>query len=142
MDLDERAAAFRSRPLGDSGPFKFVAADVPTMNVRENGRVINGIVMLAGGVNADGHCEVLGLRVTTSETAAAWKTFFADLVARGLSGVKLMTSDAHAGLVEAIAANLPGTSWQRSELDVGHAQEPVAGGENDAVLGLRPTRCA
>ena len=40
-------------------------------------------------------------------------TFFADLVARGLTGVKLITSDAHAGLVEAMRANFPGTSWQR-----------------------------
>jgi transposase-like protein len=55
----------------------------------------------------------LGVTVTTSETEEAWNVFFADLVARGLHGVKLVTSDAHRGLVEAIAANLPGTTWQR-----------------------------
>ncbi|MGN6199487.1 IS256 family transposase, partial [Humibacter sp.] len=65
------------------------------------------------GVNADGRREVLGLRVATSETGAAWTSFFADLVARGLGGVRLVTSDAHQGLVEAIAANLPGAAWQR-----------------------------
>src|SRR5699024_7380422 len=65
------------------------------------------------GVNGDGHREVLGMRVATSETGAAWNSFFADLVARGLGGVRLVTSDAHAGLVEAIAAHLPGASWQR-----------------------------
>ncbi|GAB3543794.1 IS256-like element IS1081 family transposase [Arthrobacter tecti] len=112
-DLDEQVAAFRTRPLGDAGPFTFVAADALTMKVREGGRVINAVVMVATGVNADGHREVLGLRVATSETGAAWNTFFADLVARGLTGVRLVTSDAHAGLVEAIAANLPGASWQR-----------------------------
>ena len=53
------------------------------------------------------------MRVATSETGPAWNQFFADLVARGLAGVRLVTSDAHRGLVEAIAANLPGTSWQR-----------------------------
>ena len=53
------------------------------------------------------------MRVSTSETGPAWKEFFADLVARGLSGVRLVTSDAHLGLVEAIAANLPGATWQR-----------------------------
>lgn len=83
------------------------------MKVREGGRVINTVVMLATGVNADGHREVLGLRVATSETGPAWNEFFADLVARGLTGVRLVTSDAHQGLVEAIAANLPGASWQR-----------------------------
>lgn len=51
--------------------------------------------------------------MATSETRQAWNTFFADLVARGLQGVMLVTSDAHAGLVEAIAANLPGAAWQR-----------------------------
>ena len=112
-DLDEHVEQFRHRPLGDAGPFTFVAADALTMKVREGGRVINAVVLVATGVNADGRREVLGLRVATSETGAAWNSFFADLVARGLSGVRLVTSDAHAGLVEAIAANLPGASWQR-----------------------------
>lgn len=112
-DLDEQVTAFRTRPLGDAGPFTFVAADALTMKVRENGRVVNAVVLVATGVNADGHREVLGIKVATSETAAAWNAFFADLVARGLHGVRLVTSDAHAGLVEAIAANLPGTAWQR-----------------------------
>ena len=112
-DLDEQVAAFRTRPLDESGPFTFVAADALTMKVRENGRVVAAVVLVATGVNADGHREVLGVKVATSETAAAWNTFFADLVARGLRGVKLITSDAHSGLVEAIAANLPGATWQR-----------------------------
>jgi putative transposase len=64
------------------------------------------------GVNGDGHREVLGVRVATAETGTAWNAFFADLVARGLTGVRLVTSAAHAGLVEAVAANLPGASWQ------------------------------
>jgi putative transposase len=69
--------------------------------------------MVATGVNADGHREILGLQVATGETHAGWLTFFRDLTARGLTGVALVTSDAHAGLVEAIAATLPGASWQR-----------------------------
>ena len=111
-DLDQLVEEFRHRPLGDAGPFTFVAADALTMKVREGGRVINAVVLLATGVNGDGHREVLGMRVATSETGAAWNEFFADLVARGLGGVRLVTSDAHRGLVEAIAANLPGTTWQ------------------------------
>ncbi|QAY62036.1 IS256 family transposase [Xylanimonas allomyrinae] len=112
-DLDEQVDAFRHRPLDESGPFTFVAADALTMKVREAGRVINAVVLVATGVNGDGHREVLGTRVVTSETGAAWNEFFADLVARGLTGVRLVTSDAHRGLVEAIAANLPGATWQR-----------------------------
>ena len=112
-DLDEQVAAFRTRSLADAGPFTFVAADALTMKVREAGRVINAVVLVATGVNGDGHREVLGCKVTTSETKEAWNAFFADLVARGLTGVRLVTSDAHRGLVEATAANLPGATWQR-----------------------------
>jgi putative transposase len=112
-DLDAQVAAFRTRPLGESGPFTFVAADALTMKVREHGRVVNAVVLVATGVNADGHREVLGVKVATSETKQAWNAFFADLVARGLTGTLLVTSDAHAGLVDAIAANLPGAGWQR-----------------------------
>ena len=53
------------------------------------------------------------MKVATAETKEAWNVFFADLVARGLAAVRLVTSDAHAGLVEAIAANLLGATWQR-----------------------------
>lgn len=112
-ELDAIVEDFRHRPLGDAGPFTFVTADALTMKVREGGRVVNTAVLLATGVNGDGHREVLGMRVATSETGSAWNEFFADLVARGLTGVRLVTSDAHTGLREAIAANLPGTTRQR-----------------------------
>jgi transposase-like protein len=111
-DLDAHVADFRTRPL-DAGPYTFVAADALMMKVREGGRVINVAVLVATGVNADGHREILGVQVNTAKTGAGWLAFFRDLVARGLSGVALVTSDAHAGLVEAIAATLPGASWQR-----------------------------
>ncbi len=111
--LDEHVTQFRHRPLDDAGPFTLVAADALTMKVREGGRVVNTVVMIATGVNADGRREVLGVQTGTSETGAGWNMFFADLVARGLTGVRLVTSDAHAGLVDAIAANLPGATWQR-----------------------------
>jgi Transposase, Mutator family len=69
--------------------------------------------LLATGVNADGHREILGLQVTTGEDGAGWLGFFRDLTARGLTGVQLVTSDAHNGLVSAIGATLPGAAWQR-----------------------------
>jgi putative transposase len=112
-DLDAQVEAFRTRSLAEAGPFTFLAADALMMKVREGGRVINAAVLVATGVNGDGHREILGLRLATAETKEAWNAFFADLVARGLTGVRLVTSDAHAGLVEAIAANLPGATWQR-----------------------------
>jgi putative transposase len=111
-DLDEQVAAFRTRPL-DAGPYTFVAADALVLKVREGGRVVNVHALLAAGVNADGHREILGLQVTSAEDGAGWLAFFRDLTARGLTGVALVTSDAHRGLVEAIGATLPGASWQR-----------------------------
>jgi len=111
-ELDVQVADFRSRPL-DAGPYTFVAADALVLKVREGGRVVNVHALIATGVNADGHREILGLQVTSAEDGAGWLGFFRDLTARGLSGVKLVTSDAHPGLVAAIGATLPGAGWQR-----------------------------
>ncbi|MDP9466947.1 MAG: transposase, partial [Actinomycetota bacterium] len=103
---------FRSRPL-DAGPYIFVAADALVLKVREGGRVVNVHALLATGVNVDGHREILGLQTTSAEDGAGWLSFFRDLTARGLTGVRLVTSDSHRGLVAAIGATLPGASWQR-----------------------------
>jgi transposase-like protein len=111
-DLDEQVEAFRTRPL-DAGPYTFLAADALVLKVREGGRTVNVHALVATGVNADGYREILGLQVTSSEDGAGWLAFFRDLLARGLNGVALVTSDAHAGLVDAIGATLPGASWQR-----------------------------
>ena len=111
-ELDEAVEAFRSRPL-DAGPYTFVAADALVLKVRENGRVVGVHSLIATGVNAEGYREILGVAVTSAEDGAAWLTFFRDLVARGLSGVGLVTSDAHPGLMAAIGATLPGAAWQR-----------------------------
>jgi putative transposase len=93
-DLDAQVEAFRTRPL-DAGPYTFIAADALTMKVREAGRVVNLACLVATGVNADGHREILGLDVCSVESHAGWLTFFRGLTARGLSGVSLVTSDAH-----------------------------------------------
>src|SRR4051812_2957035 len=111
-ELDAQVADFRHRPL-DAGPYPFLAADALVLKVREGGRVVNVHALVATGVNGDGHREILGLQVTSAEDGAGWLAFFRDLTARGLSGVALVTSDAHAGLVTAIGATLPGASWQR-----------------------------
>ncbi|WP_246655210.1 IS256 family transposase, partial [Nonomuraea guangzhouensis] len=110
--LDEQVEAFRTRAL-DAGPYTFVWLDALTQKVREGGRTINVHALVATGVNANGQREVLGLDVTSAEDGAGWLAFLRGLVARGLSGVQLVVSDAHRGLVEAIGAALPGAAWQR-----------------------------
>ena len=111
-ELDEMVASFRSRPL-DAGPYAFVWIDALTQKVREGGRTVNVHALIATGVNADGKREILGLDVASSEDGAGWLAFLRGLAARGLSGVQLVTSDCHHGLRDAIAAVLPGASWQR-----------------------------
>jgi transposase-like protein len=110
--LDEQVSAFRERPL-DAGPYTFVWADALTVKVREDGRVVNVHALIATGVNADGHREILGLDVASTEDGAGWLAFLRGLVARGLTGVQLVISDAHRGLVAAIGSALPGAAWQR-----------------------------
>ena len=110
--LDAQVEAFRTRPL-DAGPYTYVWLDGLTMKVREGGRIVNVVVVVATGVNANGNREVLGLDLITSEDGAGWLAFLRSLVARGLSGVQLVISDCHEGLRQAIAATLPGASWQR-----------------------------
>ena len=110
--LDEGVEAFRSRPL-DGAPYTYVWLDALTMKVREAGRIVNLAAVVATAVGADGHREILGLDLITTEDGAGWTQFLRGLVARGLAGVRLVVSDDHSGLVAAIAAVLPGASWQR-----------------------------
>jgi len=109
--LDTQVEAFRNRPL-DSGHYTFVWMDALVIKVREHGRTVNVHALIAVGVNADGGREVLGLDVCSDEDGAGWLAFLRSLTARGLSGVKLVISDAHRGLVGAVGAALPGASWQ------------------------------
>jgi putative transposase len=110
--LDEQVAAFRNRPL-DAGPYTYVWIDALTQRVREGGRIVNVSALIATGVNAEGHREILGLDVATGEDGASWLAFCRGMVARGLSGVQLVISDAHEGLKAAIGASLSGAAWQR-----------------------------
>ena len=110
--LDAQVEAFRNRPL-DTGPYTFLALDALVVKVRERGRIVGVHTLIATGVNADGQREVLGLDVTSEEDGAGWLAFLRSLTARGLSGVRLVVSDAHRGLVAATGAALPGAAWQR-----------------------------
>jgi len=112
QSLDQIVEDFRTRPL-DGSPYAYVTLDALVVKCREGGRTVNVCVVHAVGVNKDGFRESLGLDVVTSEDGAAWLAYIRGLVARGLAGVKLVSSDAHPGLVDAIAASLPGASWQR-----------------------------
>jgi putative transposase len=127
--LDAQVEAFRNRPL-DSGSYTFVWLDALTIKVREAGRTVNVHALVAVGVNADGQREVLGLDVASTEDGAGWLAFLRSLTARGLSGVRLVISDAHRGLVEANRYELAleplaccdhSACWRRSGRDAKNA---------------------
>jgi putative transposase len=111
-ELDEEVERFRNRALEGSYPYVWI--DATYVKARQDGRVASTAVIIAVGVKAEsGEREVLGLDVGPSEDGAFWTSFLRSLVARGLSGVRLVTSDSHRGLKSAVAAVLVGASWQR-----------------------------
>ncbi len=110
-ELEAEVERFRTRPL--SAPYPSRWLDATFLKVREHGRVSNQAVVIAVGVTASGGREILGVEVGPSEDGAFWLGFLRSLVARGLGGVRLVTSDAHEGLRQAIGAVLHGASWQR-----------------------------
>jgi transposase-like protein len=111
-DLDTEVAAFRDRSLAGQA-FPYVFLDATYCKARVDHRVVSQAVVVATGVAADGHREVLGFEVGDSEDGAFWTAFLRSLKTRGLAGVQLVISDAHPGLEAAIAAVLIGASWQR-----------------------------
>ncbi len=112
--LDERVDAFRNRTLGHVG-FPYVYLDATYINVRDDalGQVVSRAVVIATGITAEGGREVLGVDVGDSEDETFWTRFLRSLRDRGLSGVRLVISDAHAGLKASIRKCFTGASWQR-----------------------------
>jgi putative transposase len=108
--LDEQVDAFRNRPL--AGRYPYLWLDAKVEKVRDGGRVVRKALVLAYAVHESGYREVIGLDVGEAETEAFWRSFLRGLVERGLTGVQLVVSDAHAGLKKAIAQVL-GCPWQR-----------------------------
>jgi transposase-like protein len=110
-ELDPAVEAFRQRPLTLAYPYIWL--DALDMKCREEGGGVGVSVVIATGVSAEGHREILGVEVFTSEDGASWLAFLRGLKARGLSGVRLVVSDAHPGLKAAIASVFTGSRWQR-----------------------------
>ena len=110
-ELDTIVAAFRTRPL--TGEHRYLWVDATYHKVRVDGRVISQATVVAVGVTSEGERQVLGMDVGPSEDRAFWTAFLRSLVKRGLKGVRLVISDAHEGLKQAISTVLTGTTWQR-----------------------------
>jgi len=112
--LDEQVDAWAKRPLNGQ-PYPFVLFDAMQIKVRRQGAVRATTVMLGVGIGADGQRELLGLHLSYGETEDGWRRFIERLKARGLTGVRVATSDAHEGLRQALHASFPGLIWQRCQ---------------------------
>lgn len=110
--LDEEFAVWRARPLGQ---FSYLILDARYEKVRQGGHVIDSAVLVAYGVDTQGLRHVLGVSVALSEAEVHWRSFLESLVLRGLHGLTLITSDAHAGLKAALRAVFPSVPWQRCQ---------------------------
>ena len=110
--LDEEFSKWRARPLRQ---FSYLILDARYEKVREGGHVIDSAVLVAYGVDTQGIRHVLGVSVALSEAEIHWRSFLESLVARGLHGLTLITSDAHSGLKAALRAVFPSVPWQRCQ---------------------------
>lgn len=114
-ELDTELAAWRARPLADTTyPYLFV--DARYEHVRLDGRIVSQGVLVVSAIRGDGRREILAVDVADTESEATYQALFRDLKARGLSGVRLVTSDDHAGLRAAIVRHFQGASWQRCQV--------------------------
>ena len=112
--LDPLVTDWRTRRL-DAQAYPFVLVDALVVKVRRDGRVRQHALLIATGVRADGYREILGFAVDERESTTSWGSFLRSLTERGLSGVDLVVSDDHAGLVAALGKNFPGAPWQRCQ---------------------------
>jgi putative transposase len=131
--IDADVTALRTRRL-DHQPFVYVWLDATYVHVREAGQVISKAVVIATGLRADGHREVLGVDVGDSENETFWTEFLRDLRDRGLDGVRLVISDAHAGLKAAIRKVLQGSGWQRCRVHAMRNLLAVARSQHRTVI--------
>lgn len=115
LELDARLKAWRSRPLSEKC-YPFLIVDALVIDIRRDEAVRASGCLIAYGVNAEGQREPLDLLIADSETENAWHELFSTLKERGLSGVELVVSDSHGGLVNAMKRNFQGAQWQRCQV--------------------------
>lgn len=111
-ELDEKLSSFRSRRLNSSS-YPCLQIDARYEKVRVDGRVVSQAVLVVVGINIEGEREILDWRIADSESQDTWGELFRQLKDRGLKGLELVISDAHSGIVAALARHFQGVRWQR-----------------------------
>lgn len=111
-ELDKELEAWRNRPIGE---IPYLILDATYEKVRYAGSVISCALLTAIGVTPDGKRTILGTSVLLSEAESHWRTFLESLQKRGMHGVRMITSDDHAGMRAARQAFFPSVPWQRCQ---------------------------
>ena len=135
--LDAELEAWRNRPLTET-TYPYLSVDARYEHVRQGGQIVSQGVLIVAGVRADGHREILAVAVADTESEATYHQLFRDLRARGLSGVRLVTSDDHKGLKAAIDRHFQGASWNRCQVHFARDLVRLVGAARRGELAADP----
>jgi len=118
-ELDEKVEEFLKRPIERPMPYIFV--DASYFKVRVGVKYVTKAFLVITGIRDDGYREILGAKITDSESEGFWSGFFDELIDRGLSGVELVISDGHKGIQAAVSSRFLGASWQMCQVHFSRA---------------------
>ena len=118
-ELDEKVAEFLKRPI--ERPMPYIYVDASYFKVRDSGKYVTKAFLIVTGIRDDGYREILGAKITDSESEGFWSGFFDELIDRGLKGVKLVVSDGHKGIQSAVSSKFLGATWQMCQVHFSRA---------------------
>ena len=118
-ELDEKVAEFLKRPI--ERPMPYIYVDASYFKVRDSGKYVTKAFIIITGIRDDGYREILGAKITDSESEGFWSGFFDELIDRGLKGVKLVVSDGHKGIQSAVSSRFLGSTWQMCQVHFSRA---------------------
>jgi len=118
-ELDEKVAEFLKKPI--ERPIPYIYVDASYFKVRDGGKYVTKAFLIITGIRDDGYREILGAKITDSESEGFWSGFFDELIDRGLRGVKLVVSDGHRGIQSAVSSRFLGATWQMCQVHFSRA---------------------
>jgi len=118
-ELDEKVAEFLKRPI--ERPIPYIYVDASYFKVRDSGKYVTKAFLIVTGIRDDGYREILGAKITDSESEGFWSGFFDELIDRGLKDVKLVVSDGHKGIQSAVSSRFLGATWQMCQVHFSRA---------------------
>jgi transposase-like protein len=118
-ELDEKVEEFLKRPI--ERPIPYIYVDASYFKVRDSGKYVTKAFLIVTGIRDDGYREILGAKITDSESEGFWSGFFDELIDRGLKDVRLVVSDGHRGIQSAVSSRFLGATWQMCQVHFSRA---------------------